>query len=317
VGAAAGRCSRASHERKAVAILGLGAVGRAQAQSWSAPVSLGDIVNSEYSEDLPHLSQDGLSLYFISDRPPSPPGKFDIWVSERPAPEFPWGPPRNLGFAINRPFSNERGPCLSPDGHYLFFSSDRNPENSQDLWVSRRGGGPDSWGFWNPAVNLGPGVNTEDPDFGAAYLDDVNTGISTLMFGRREGFGDADIYVSEVQLPYWFGYGVVVPELSSPSDDLRPTVRADGLELFFNSNRPGSVQNGQTISNDLWYSWRWSPYSPWMPPQHLLGPSINTAFEEQYPAVSADGTTLIFSSNREPLRKNDLYMSTRLGNPFP
>lgn len=301
----------------AVAILGLGVVGRAQAQSWSTPVNLGYVVNSEYSEDLPHLSQDGLSLYFISDRPPSPPGKFDIWVSERASPNDPWGPPTNVGLNVNRPWSSERGPCLSPDGQYLFFSSDRLPGQSQDLWVSYRPSSGGTFGFWQPAVNLGPEVNTQDPDFGAAYIEDVNTGISTLMFGRREGFGDADIYASEVLVPFWYAYGVLVQELSTPYDDLRPTVRADGLELFFNSNRPGSVQNGTTTSNDLWYSWRWSLYSPWMTPQHLLGPSINTAFEEQYPAVSADGRTLIFSSNRQPENRNDLYMSTRLGIPFP
>lgn len=299
----------------AVAILGLGAFGRAEAQSWSEPVNLGHSVNSEYSEDLPHLSEDGLSLYFISDRPVGSYGNFDIWVSQRASPNHPWGAPRNLGFQINSS-GNERGPCLSSDGHYLFFSSDRLPGKSQDLFVSYREwrGLLLGWGPWEHAVNLGPGVNTKFPDFGAALLK--NPGTPALLFGRRWEFGQADIYLSVLEANGTFGKGVIVPELSGPADDLRPTVRPDGLELFFNSNREGSVpKDGQTLSNDLWVARRETIASPWSTPRNL-GPHINTEFEEQYPAVSEDGRTLIFSSNRESTR-NDLYMSTRLDDPHP
>jgi hypothetical protein len=281
-------------------------------------VSLGDVVNSDYSEDLPHLSYDGLSLYFISDRPVGSQTGFDIWVSHRASPNHPWGQPRNLGAPINTG-GNERGPCLSRDGHYLFFSSDRDPGfGSQDLWASYREwiGGLIGWGAWQQPVNLGRGVNTSDPDFGAAFLENEATGIPTLLFGRREGFGDADIYVSEIEADGSAGEGVLVPELSTPFDDLRPTVRPDGLELFFNSNRPGSIPNDLTISNDLWTSSRQTILSPWSTPRNA-GPGINTPFDERFPALSADGRTLIFSSNRPGTRgPSDLYMSTRL-DPHP
>jgi hypothetical protein len=298
-----------------VATLGLAVAGRVQAQSWSAPVNLGHAVNTEYSEDLPHLSEDGLDLYFISDRPEGSFGKFDIWVSHRESPHHSWGAPRNLGWRINSG-ENERGPCLSSDGHYLFFSSDRNPAKSQDLFASYREwrGLMLGWGPWQTPVNLGPGVNTKDPDFGAALLKNGPTGVATLLFGRRRDFGQADIYQSELDASGWFVKGVVVQELSTEQDDLRPTVRPDGLELFFNSNRTDSVPRpDQTLSNDLWVSRRESIASPWSTPRNV-GPDINTEFEEQYPTISADGTTLIFSSNRESA-KNDLYISTRLDDP--
>ncbi len=40
---------------------------------WSAPVNLGPVVNSAYNDQHPSISKDGLSLYFVSNRP----GGFD------------------------------------------------------------------------------------------------------------------------------------------------------------------------------------------------------------------------------------------------
>jgi hypothetical protein len=288
-------------------VLGLGGVAHAQYVAWSVPENLGDVVNTPYNEDLPHLGPDGISLYFISNRPGR--GGFDIWVSRRSSPYHPWGPPRNLGPMINGS-SDERGPCLSRDGHYLFFSSNRaGGYGSQDLWMSYRWDTTNDFG-WQPPVNLGDGVNTIDPDFGAAFIED-QWGMGTLLFGRRVDGGQSDIYRSERHWDGSFGYAVRVWELSTTSDDLRPTVRLDGLELYFNSNRPGSQ------GNDLWVSWRPSTYSNWFFPRNL-GPTVNTSSEEQFPALSPDARTLVFSSNRPGGRGgSDLYISTRESEPWP
>jgi hypothetical protein len=298
-----------------VLALSFGGDGRAQTtlpRGWSTPVNLGSIINSEFNEDLPHISRDGLSLYFISNRSTGSLTDFDIWVSQRR--DGSWRRPRKLGENINTSF-NERGPCLSPDGHYLFFSSNRTDLpgafGSQDLWVSYRDDVSDDDG-WQVPVNLGPAVNTVDPDFGAALLGDPNGKLSSLFFGRRVGGGQADIYMS----PYIHGSfrpATLVTELSMPDDDdLRPTIRPDGLELFFNSDRPDS------LLNDIWVSTRPSLSSPWSTPV-TVGRPINTEFQEQFPALSADGRMLIFSSNRREGTDNDLYVSTRqpLFYPWP
>ena len=154
-------------------------------------------------------------------------------------------------------------------------------------------------------MNLGAGINTVDPDFGAAFLENDDTGIPTLLFGRRENFGDADIYMSELLANGSFGPGVLITELSTPFDDLHPTVRPNGLELLFNSDRPGS------LANDLWVSTRKTIFSPWSTPVNA-GPIINTEFNEQFPALSSDGEALIFSSNRPGGEGgSDLYMTSR------
>ena len=112
--------------------------------------------------------------------------------------------------------------------------------------------------------------------------------------------------MSEVGAGGSFARGVLVTELSTTDDDLRPTIRADGLELFFNSDRRGSRLN------DLWVSTRPTLSSPWSAPVNVGSP-ISTEFEERFPALSRDGTTLVFSSNRPGSinGSNDLYLSTR------
>jgi len=296
----------------AVVLLGHGGIdkslsaqnGGAPEQEWSAPVNLGPVVNSRSNEDLPHLSKNGLSLFFISDRPVGSFGSFDIWVSQRWSLDDPWGPPMNLGPNVNTD-SNERGPALSRDGHFLFFSSDRAGFSGQDIWVSYRKHTHDDFG-WEAPVKLGAGINTADPEFGAAFLENDDTGIPTLLFVRREGFGgNADIYVSELLADDSFGPGVVITELSTPFDDLRPTIRPNGLELFFASNRPGSLRH------DLWVSTRATIFEPWSTPVNA-GPIVNTEFNELFPALSSDGATLIFSSDRpNDNARTDLYVSSR------
>jgi Tol biopolymer transport system component len=285
-------------------LVGLSGIGRAHAQEWSVPENLGPVVNSAFNEDSPHISKDGLSLYFISNRPARSIGSLDIWVSQRRTLNDPWGTPMNLGPDINTS-SNERGPALSHDGHFLFFSSDRpGGFGSQDLWMSYRKHTHDDFG-WQPPVNLGTGINTADPDFGAVFLESDDTGTPSLFFGRRESFGDADIYMSELLADGSWGPGVVITALSTPFDDLHPTVRPNGLELLFNSDRPGSQ------AHDLWVSTRQTVFAPWSTPVNV-GPELNTEFNEQFPALSSDGATLIFASNRPGGEgQTDLYVSSR------
>src|SRR6266481_10146105 len=77
---------------------------------WSAPVNLGSTINTTFNEQGPTLSNDGLSLYFGSDRPGGI-GGFDIWVSERACKTCAWVTPENLGPAVNTT-SDETGPGL-------------------------------------------------------------------------------------------------------------------------------------------------------------------------------------------------------------
>ena len=47
---------------------------------------------------------------------------------------------------------------------------------------------------------------------------------------------------------------------------------------------------------NTWVSTRETICAPWSTPVNV-GPIVNTEFNEQFPALSSDGATLIFSSN--------------------
>lgn len=76
--------------------------------SWSEPINLGNIINSEFDEISPFIAYDNCHLYFSSNRKDGY-GGFDLYVSERLDSSWTkWSEPLNLGDFINSKF-NETG----------------------------------------------------------------------------------------------------------------------------------------------------------------------------------------------------------------
>jgi len=124
---------------------------------WGPPVNLGAPVNSEYREDYPSITADGLTFAFTSNRPGGL-GGYDIWLTTRPTKESPWDPPVNLGSPINSAGPEFCG-CISPDGCSLYYSialsfSATNPDifYGGDIYLTTR---PTTDSPWGPPVNLG------------------------------------------------------------------------------------------------------------------------------------------------------------------
>jgi hypothetical protein len=274
---------------------------------WSAPVNVGPIINSTSVEAGPAISKNGLSLYLHSNRLGGL-GDNDIWVAQRTSLSDPWGVPVNLGSTINTSFA-ETVPAFSRDGHWMFFASTRaGGFGDNDIWVSHRTHTHDDFG-WQPAVNLGGNINTTFFDAGPTFFENDEAGLPLLYFvsNRPGGLGGNDVYVSEWQPDGSFGPAMLVAELNSPINEGRPTIRHDGLEIIFFSNRPGSVG-----LQDLWFSTRDTIFSVWSPPERL-GEPVNTASDDLQPAVSSDRTTLFFASTRPGgFGASDLYLTTRV-----
>ena len=231
----------------------------------------------------------------------------DIYVSQRASTDAPWGTPQNLGPNINSPY-REFYPSLSPDGHTLYFSSTRpGGFGAQDIYASRRHNKRDDFA-WKPAVNLGSTINTAAGESFPFLFEDDETGTLTLYFssGRPGGMGGTDIYASTLQPDETFGTPVPVAELNSPSNDIAPTIRRDGLEMFLASNRPGTFGD-----MDLWVSTRPSTADPWSTLANL-GPFVNSAAPENAPALSFHGTELYFTSDKlGGPAPQDLWVTTR------
>jgi hypothetical protein len=274
---------------------------------WSTPINLGPIVNSTATDRGPAISKDGLSLYFTSTRLPGSIGGEDIYVSQRESRDSEWGPPVNLGPTINTT-ANEMVPAFSRDGHLLFFATNRSPGfGGLDIWVSRREHTHDDFA-WQPAENLGPGVNSTFIDAGPSYFDNDEVGVPQLYLNsnRPGGPGTTNLYVSEQTADGSFGPAVLVVELAGLGETSRASIRHDGREVFFNSNRPGSIN-----TFDLWAATRETVFDAWSEPINL-GPTLNSGPLDVHPYISADRETLFFASTRPGgFGSTDLYMSTR------
>ncbi|HCQ28669.1 MAG TPA: hypothetical protein DIU39_00170, partial [Flavobacteriales bacterium] len=78
-------------------------------------------------------------------------------------------------------------------------------------------------------------------------------------------------------------------EINSKYTEIAAAISPDGNAIYFASHRPGGY-GGVDI-----YVSRKLPNGKWAKAQNL-GPTINTAFDEDFPNISPDGKTLYFSS---------------------
>ncbi len=274
---------------------------------WTVPVNLGSIINTTVEDAGPCISRDGLSLYFHSFDPRGF-GGADLYVTHRASPDTAWQAPINLGGNVNTS-SNENACALSADEHRLYFQSNRpGGEGGIDLYVIRRRDKKSD--NWEPPVNLGYPVNTASQDLYVGFYEDDATGLITLLFGRLAAgapMSTLDILASALQPNDTWGIPLAVAELNSDYIDIQPSVRRDGLEVFFASNRPGT-----TGVMDLWTSTRASTFDLWSTPINL-GTTVNcSGCNQGHPAISADGKSLFFYSNRPGGYGGlDLWVTTR------
>jgi len=269
---------------------------------WSDPVNLGPIVNTAGGESAPALSFDGLTLLFCSDRVGGQSGG-DLWMSTRTSPADAFGTLVKLGPTVNT-LSDDHGPSLSADGLTLLLSSDRpgGLMGGHDLWMATRRLLSDSF---DEPVHLGPTVNSSANDSWPTLSADGRT----LLFSsdRRGGLGGYDLWMStratsdgDFGDPVNLGFAV-----NSNDWDYFSALSADGRVLVFSSTRPG---NGKS---DLWISGR-SSCDEAFGTAINLGGQFNTSADEVSVALSGDGRTLIFASDRRGgLGSWDLWMCTR------
>jgi hypothetical protein len=108
--------------------------------------------------------------------------------------------------------------------------------------------------------------------------------------------------------PEWSAPENLGPVVNSPLNDQNPGVTADGLNLYFQSDRPGGLGG-----IDIWVTRRASRNSPWETPVNL-GPSVNTPFADGAPSLSPDGHLLFIHSNRPgALGLFDIWVAHRSG----
>lgn len=233
-------------------------------------------------------------------------GGLDIYVTRRASINDPWGPLQNLGARINSS-ANDYCPFITPDGHkFLFLSNRAGGAGMGDFYMAFRRNNLDDLA-WDE-VQIVPELNTAADEFGPSGYENPDTGVLTLYFNsdRPGGAGASDIYTSTLGPDGKFTAPQRVAELNTSGTDQWPVVRLDGLEMFFTSNRSGTVGG-----NDLWVTTRGSISEPWSTPVNL-GPVVNTAGVEGRSWIYAGGARLLYFSNRSGgVGGADLWETTR------
>jgi WD40-like Beta Propeller Repeat len=278
---------------------------------WTAAQKIDEIagnspdLNTPYLDGCPIFSPDGLSLYMASNRPRfagDTRTDLDIWVARRATTSSPFGSPVNLGAPINSAADDF---CPTPVRGGLFFVSRRATGEAcglGDIYFTRR----DPTGGWLEPHHLAcapEGPNSALDEQGPSYVEAGEQEL--LYFSRSSASVPGDIYVTE-RVAGLFAPAAPVPELNDgAANDIQPSVRKDGLEVVFSSNRTGTL-GGQ----DVWSATRESLEDPWSPPVNV-GPAVNGIGNETRPSLSWKATRLLFGRAPGPEGMSDIYVSTR------
>ena len=159
---------------------------------WSQPATLSDRINSEEMEENPYLHGNDL---FFTRYPFGDPNSAKIYKAPLIGNNLYSAEP--LPSPINLPGTSNFAAVVSPDGKYLYFSSNRpGGYGGYDLYRSKI----NSDGSYSAPENLGPEINTAGNE---AYLI-VNPTDNSLLFCRKNPNESYDLYAAikdEVENP--------------------------------------------------------------------------------------------------------------------
>ena len=176
-------------------------------------------------------------------------------------------------------------PFLSSDGLSLYFVADSTSGNGDtDIWVTTRATASGAFSSPRPFPSLNSTKDDARPWFSA---DDLTIYFASNRAGTGAQ-GDFDIWMATRSGRYaTFSDPVVVTAVNSAYRDDSPFLTADGLTLYFSSDRLGS--------RDIWRATRVDTLSDFGAPMQVS--QLNSPAVETDVAVSSDNTELFFSSD--------------------
>ncbi|MBZ4410700.1 Xaa-Pro aminopeptidase [Myxococcus sp. XM-1-1-1] len=196
----------------------------------------------EWSNADPHLSPDGRTVFFISDRPepgePGPRASYDIWSASLGA-DGEWEDARRLPAPVNDKSRDEWSPAVAANGNLYFGGDLPGTHGGSDLWVSR-------WvdGAYQPPENLGAAINSSMHELEPWIAPDE----SYLIFSalrRPDGLGRYDLFLSRKVDGKWEPARRLCAGINTRDSEYNHSVSPDGKWLYFSSTRPFSGDVGE------------------------------------------------------------------------
>ncbi len=253
---------------------------------WRVVERLPEPINSAAGELGAHLTADGLTIVFASQRQQGSFGAHDLWTCSRTSVDNRWSAPINLGEQINSD-KHETAPVLSPDGLSLYFQ-----RVGDGSFVSTR----DS--FESPWSQAAP---YESGSFGTPWS--TSDGLA-MVYSSMKGTGNRDLCIKRrpSRSAPWPDATRLESPINSDVDESHPTLSDDGRLLIFDR---GTETNDPQVGK-LWMATRTDWDAPWSEPVSI--DSLNSGTLDRTPRLLADGKSFLFDSWRDA-KHGDIYLA--------
>ncbi len=268
--------------------------------------NLGININSELPELRPTISADGNLLFFICQNHPyntkynSIRNSQDIWYAERDS-SGKWGEAMHMEYPLNTYHYNALY-WISPDNNRILirnaFINGDYAGNGVSMSDKKKDGG------WSKPEMLrikNFGKFDRGHQNGATMAHDGQTLL--LYITDESGSYDNDIYVCFLENdgtwtePKSLGKKINLPKYN----EMTPYLAADGVTLYFSSNRPGGLGD-----NDIWMTKRLDKsWQKWSDLQNLGAP-INTEDWDAFFTLDAGGEYAYMSTSLQSLGESDI-----------
>lgn len=193
---------------------------------WQRPEPVEGELNTEVDEGIISFSPDGQTMYLTrARREPNTSTTVEIYTSQRS--DAKWSAPVKFDI-IKDTISAVGHPAVSPDGNWLYFSSDMpGGSGGKDLWrvsIKDRLGSLENLGEW---------INTAGDEMFPYVRTD-----SVLYFASNghPGYGGLDLFKAELKPSGGWSVTNMGTPINSSSDDFGITF-GEGESGFFTSNR--------------------------------------------------------------------------------
>jgi peptidoglycan-associated lipoprotein len=207
---------------------------------WLQPEPVEGELNTELDEGIVSISADGSTMYLTkARREPNAPTGVEIYTSQRS--DAKWSAPVKLEITADT-LSSYGHPAVSPDGTYLYFTSDMpGGSGGRDIWrinLKERTGSLE---------NLGEFINTPGDEMFPYVRTD-----SVLYFASNghPGYGGLDLFRAELTKSGGWKVENLGRPINSPGDDFGITF-GDGESGYFSSNRDDNRGHDHIFSFEL------------------------------------------------------------------
>lgn len=271
--------------------------------------NVGSQINSAFPDYAPLISADGNVMIFTSQRPLSEKnvaktkaGTENVYITYYDDKNSRWLVTFLLGPTVNRPDIDNSAIALSNDGQRLLLYRGGNEQNANgDILESTLTGEE-----WSDPIRLPEPINSDENETSASISPDGRT--IYFVSDRKWGFGGRDIWYSTQDETGTWGEAINMGKLINSTDDEEGVfIHPNGKVLFFSSKGHNSFGGF-----DIFMSMFDETTQTWAEPENL-GSAINTADNEIYFVLQANGKTGYYGSSRpDGFGDLDIYSVTFL-----